>query len=242
MLTSKKFLAIIPAKKKSFRIPNKNFIKFKGKTLVENTIETAKRSKFLNYIYLSTDSKKIQLLGKKYNLTSTGLRPKKYSGKLTTMHSVVKYEISRVKENFDYIVVLQPTSPFRSSKDIDNACKKIVNNTNADCLVSCTKLPENYYPGKIMVKNKKFYEFLDLSAIFLNNIKLSKLMKFKSQNFRKKHEKKDILYFRNGAIYITKKNRIKDYIIGGKILNYEMPLKNSLDINNKDDLKNLTEF
>ena len=175
MHTSKKFLAIIPAKKNSFRIPNKNFLKFKGKTLVENTIEIAKKSNFLNYIYLSTDSKKLQLIGKKYNLGFTGLRPKKYSGKMTTMHSVIKYELSRLRESFDYVVVLQPTSPFRSSEDIDSACKKIINNPNADSLVSCAKLPENYYPKKIMIKNKNFYEFLDLNAVFLNNIKLSKL-------------------------------------------------------------------
>ena len=54
-----KFIALIPARANSIRIKNKNLIKFKGVSLVERTIITAKKSKYLNNIFLNSDSKKI---------------------------------------------------------------------------------------------------------------------------------------------------------------------------------------
>lgn len=239
MHTRKKFLAIIPAKKKSYRIKNKNFIKFKGRTLVDHTINIAKKSKYLNYIYVSTDSSKIRSLAEKNKLSLLKLRPKKFSGRYSTMHSVIKYEIKYIKNKFDYIVILQPTSPLRTSLDIDKACKKIMKNPKADCLVSCTKLPENFYPKKIMVKSNNYLEFLDLNSIFLNNIKIYNSIKIKNINFKTKTDKNKKLYFRNGSIYIIKKSNINKFLVGGKILKYEMPLSKSLDINTNDDLNNL---
>ena len=59
MSIKKKFIAIIPAKKNSFRIPNKNLIKIKGKSLVAKSIEDAKKSKYIKEIFVSTDSQKI---------------------------------------------------------------------------------------------------------------------------------------------------------------------------------------
>lgn len=239
MRIKKTFLAIIPAKEKSSRIKNKNILKFNGKSLVERTIEEAKKSKYLKYIYLSTDSKKIQSLAKKYDILKLNLRSKKFSGKLTTMHSVIKHEIKKIRLDYDYVIILQPTSPYRTFKDIDNACRKIIKNSDADCLVSCTKLPENYYPRKIMVRNKKYLNYLDLSSIFLNNLNLKTELKHKDNNFIKKYKNNFQLYFRNGAIYITKKNKIKRFIIGGRILSHEMHISKSLDINTYDDLKNI---
>ena len=75
------------------------------------------------------------------------------------MHSVIKYETKKIKDKFDYLVILQPTSPLRSSKDIDESCKLIKKNKNAHCLVSCSKLPNEFIPKKLMVNNGKFLNF-----------------------------------------------------------------------------------
>ena len=150
------FIAIIPAKKNSFRVKNKNLRLFKGKSLLQHTIDQAKKSKFLDKIFLSSDSVKILNIAKKNNLSITGIRSKKFSGRKTTMHSVIKYELQKIREKFDYLVILQPTSPLRTSKDIDESCKMIKKNRKAHCLVSCTKLPDEFQPKKLMIKNDNF--------------------------------------------------------------------------------------
>ena len=236
------FVAIIPAKKKSFRIPNKNLTKYKGKTLLENTIIQAKKSKLLDEIYISTDSQKIREISKKYGVSLLPLRSKKYSGKKASMHSVITHELKKIKKFFRYVVILQPTSPLRTSKDIDDACKLIYKNKTADSLVSCSELPKEYYPSKIMIKKKFHIDFFDLKAVFLNNLNIKKTIrlgkKFKSINLKNNNK----LLFRNGAIYITKIVKIKEYIIGGKIISFLMPIERSLDINEKKDLINLRKF
>ena len=238
----KKIIAIIPAKKKSYRIKNKNLLKFKGQTLVEKTAQDASRSKKLYKIYLSSDCETIRKKIKKFkNIEILSKRTSRFSGKNATMHSVVKHELRKIKINYDYIMILQPTSPLRNYKDIDKACELISKkNLKVDSLVSCTHLPEEYEPKKIMVQKNFHLEFLDLKAIFLNNLKINKLLMNKKKfKFMKKQKNRNLYYFRNGAIFITSKKKILDYIVGGKIINYEMPFSRSLDINSYSDLEKL---
>ena len=231
-----KFIAIITAKKKSFRLPNKNLQIFKGKTLIEHTIETAIKCKYLNKIYVSTDSEKIKKISLKYNLPQLTLRSKKYSGRTASTHSVILHEIRKINHKFDYLVILQPTSPLRTAKDIDEACKKIMKDKRADSLVSCSKLPSDFEPKKIMVKDKRYLNFFSFLGLMINNKKFLTTTKKKLPINLIRHEKKKDFFVRNSAIYIVKKKNIKKYILGGKILNYEMPFKRSLDINYKKDL------
>ena len=241
----KKIIAIIPAKKKSYRIKNKNLLKFKGQTLVEKTAKDALKSKKLYKIYLSSDCERIRKKIKKFkNIEILSKRTSRFSGKNATMHSVVKHELRKIKINYDYIMILQPTSPLRNYQDIDKACDLISKrNLKADSLISCTHLPEEYEPKKIMVQKNSHLEFLDLKAIFLNNLKINKLLINKKKfKFMKNQNTKNLYYFRNGAIFITSKKKISDYIVGGKIINYEMPFSRSLDINNYSDLEKLNLF
>ena len=81
-----------------------------------------------------------------------------------------------------------------------------------------------------------------MKAVFLNNLNIKKTIrlgkKFKSINLKNNNK----LLFRNGAIYITKIDKIKEYILGGKIISFLMPIERSLDINEKKDLINLKKF
>ena len=231
-----KFIAIITAKQKSSRFPNKNLQIFKGKSLVENAIISAKKSKYLKEIYVSTDSKKIKKIALKHNLPDIELRSKKYSGLKSSSHSVILHELKKIKSYFDYLVILQPTSPLRTTKDIDDSCKKILKYKDADSLVSCSVIPEEYHLKKIMLKNNDYLSFFSLESFLSNNSKFLKIKKNKNIfNLVSKQSNKN-LYVRNGAIYIVKKKNVKKYIIGGKILNFLMPLNKSVDINYKEDL------
>ena len=111
--------------------------------------------------------------------------------------------------------MLQPTSPLRTSKDIDNACKKFEKfKHKIDSLISTYKINKILNIKKTMIGNKDFI------------IQLKKNDK-KSKN----------LYHRNGpAIIILKIKNIKKFLLGKKICNFEMSQKRSIDINYYKDL------
>ena len=94
----------------------------------------------------------------------------------------------------------------------------IKKNKGADCLVSTFKVKESYHPSKIMETNGKYLK-------------------------RLKYKNKLSFYIRNGpAILITKLSRVNKYLIGGKVLNYIMPEKKSLDINYPEDFKKVKKL
>ena len=110
-------LCIIPARSGSKGVKNKNIRKIKGKTLIEHAYNTALKSKIFNKIILSTDSKKyLNLLKKK--IDTPFLRPKKISKDNTTDIEVLFYELKiyekYYRNKFDYVCLLQPTSPLRT--------------------------------------------------------------------------------------------------------------------------------
>lgn len=140
----KKVLAIVLARKGSSRLKNKNILKLKGKHLVEWTFEQLSKKNikqlFVN-ILVSTDSKKILSLSKKYKLLSPWLRPKNLSKKLslsedTALHALNWYE-SNI-EKVDGLFLFQPTSPFRKDKQIISAIK-IFLKTNKQVVSVCSR-------------------------------------------------------------------------------------------------------
>lgn len=231
-----KFIAIITAKKKSHRFPNKNLKNFRGNTLLEHAIITAKKSKYLSKVFVSTDSMQIRKIALNHKLPDLKIRSKKYAGRKASTHSVILHEIKKIQYDFDYLVILQPTSPLRTTSDINKACKTILRDKEADSLVSCSKIPFEFEPKKIMTYEKKYLKFFSFLGNMINNKKFLNFSKKKLSLDLIRSEKKKKYFFRNGAIYIVKKKNIKNYIVGGKILNFEMPFSRSADINYKEDL------
>jgi len=129
-----KNLIIIPARKGSKRLKNKNFLKLNGKTLLEHTIEFAKSVNSSNLIIVSTDSKKLQKLSKNYDVLCPWLRPKNISGDKSTSSSVaihaLKWFQKKYKQSVDNVVLMQPTSPFRKKKTYMNCLNLIKDNPN----------------------------------------------------------------------------------------------------------------
>lgn len=211
-------LAIIPARGGSKEIPNKNMIKVKGKKLIEFTLIEANKSKVIDKICVSSDSKKILNLSKKFNV-ETIKRPKSLSGSKSKTFDTVKHTLKYYKKkNYipKYVIILQPTSIFRKKKHIDEALKKLLDDKKADSLVSCYEVPHNLVPEKLMKIIKRKY--LD----FKKNIIL--------RQFIKKY------YARNGAIYIFN-NLKKKNIFGNKVIPYFMDKKSSFDIDDFEDLE-----
>jgi CMP-N,N'-diacetyllegionaminic acid synthase len=211
-----KFLAIIPARKGSKTIKNKNLKKFNNKPLIYWTIKSAIESGCFDKIMISTDSSQIQKFSKKFKVECPYLRNKKLSGDKSNMHEVIIDTVKYCENNNyfpDAVVLLQPTSPLRDKNDIINCCKKF-KKFIPDSLVSVTKVPHNFNP-------RNLYSIKKNLLISSNNRK--RLIQRQSQKS---------YYARNGAcLYITKIDKIKKYILGGKLTHYIMNNLKSIDIN-----------
>ena len=151
-------LAIIPARSKSKGVKNKNIKKINGKELLYFTITRAKQSKLITHIIGSTDSKKYQKVFKKYSIWTPKLRPKKLSGDKSNIINTLIYKLKLAEKlkkiTYDYVVLLQPTSPFRTINEIDKAIKKLIK-LKYDSLISLCEL-QGAHPIKMKRIVKKF--------------------------------------------------------------------------------------
>ena len=121
MYNNKKILAIIPARGGSKRLPRKNVLNLANKPLIAWSIESAKNSKYIDKLILSSDDEEIINVAKKFGCEVPFVRPKELAQDETRSIDVVLHTLKTLKENYDYVILLQPTSPLRTTKDIDKA-------------------------------------------------------------------------------------------------------------------------
>ena len=228
MYKDRKILAVITARGGSKGIPRKNVKELAGKPLITYSIEVAKNSKYLTRCIVSTDDQEIIDIAQKYGADIPFIRPDELAKDDSTSLDVVNHALGWLKENnneeYDYLMILQPTSPLRTSEDIDACIKKAIN-TNADSVMSMKEL-EDFSPKKL----KK-----------INNDLISPYFKDEG-NFSARRQDLDKMYKRNCAIYLTKTEFIKQNDLFGKVSRtYIMPEERSIDINQLIDFE-LAEF
>lgn len=228
MYKNKKILGVITARGGSKGIPRKNIKELAGKPLIFYTIDAVQKSKYLTRTIVSTDDNEIAEISKSFDAEVPFLRPQEFSGDKSTSISAIQHAMHWLKENqneeYDYVMILQPTSPFRVSEDIDACIEKIVD-SNADSVMSMVELVDFS-----LKKIKRIENDLILSAIEDEG---------KQSAFRDSDEK---FYKRNAAIYLTKSNFIKEGDLFGKVSRpYIMPQERSLDINEPFDFS-LAEY
>ena len=140
MIKSKKVLAVIPARGGSKGLPGKNIKPLLGKPLIVWTIENAKESKYIDQICVSTDSPEIAAVAESAGVKVPFLRPAELAGDKSTSFEVAKHAIGfyrNLGQEFEYIVLLEPTSPIRKKTDIDEMLEKLNNSSlNFDSIVS----------------------------------------------------------------------------------------------------------
>lgn len=133
-------IGMIPARGGSKRLPGKNIKPFLGKPLIAWTIEQAKSSSLLNKVVVSTDDNAIADTAKRFGAEVPFLRPKELAMDSSPTIDAVLHMLDwfgKKGERFDFLALLEPTSPLRTNSDIDNAIKLFMANTNrADALVS----------------------------------------------------------------------------------------------------------
>lgn len=212
-------LGVIPARGGSKAIPGKNIKRLAGRPLIEYTINAAKES-ILDEICVSTDSARIADVANSLGVRVI-MRPESLGTDDTPTLPVVQHAVRHAAEDYDYIVTLQPTSPFRTYAHINAALSMMAENIEADSLVSITKVPHNMSPYSILSRCGST---------------VSPFIKQEQELLRR--QEKPQFFARNGAaIYITPVDNLKHFIFGGKVLGFEMDRVSSLDIDELEDFK-----
>lgn len=151
-MTTRKALALIPARGGSKALPGKNVKPLGGKPLIAWSAETARESGLFQKIILSTDSPEIAAAGRACGLEVPFLRPAEISGDATPMLPVIRHALEHcAKEGFvpDLVVLLQPTSPFRGPNLLRDAARKILDE-GWDSVVGVRRVPDAYSPYYLM--------------------------------------------------------------------------------------------
>lgn len=223
MYEGKSFLAIIPARGGSKRLPRKNVLDLCGKPLIVWTIEATLKSKYIDKVVVSSDDDEILEISKKFG-AETIKRPDELASDTATTFDAIKYTIDNL-EKYDYIVLLQPTSPFRDEKHIDEAIE-LLENKNADAVVSVCEMEHSPLWSNTLPQDGK-----------MNNFLKDEVLNKRSQDLEK--------YYRlNGAIYICKTDKLleqKSFFIKDNIFAYVMNRESSIDIDEEIDF-NMAEF
>lgn len=217
---SKKVLAIIPARAGSKRIKNKNKLKLAGKELVRYAIESTLSAQLISTIVVNSDDEDILAIAQEYENIYSLKRPKNISGDEAKAMTYVKHTLENLGNSFDFIVIIQPTSPFTTGEDIDGTIKLLLE-SDADSAVSVMKLDHAIHPVKL-----KTMKDLELVPFFEEE-----------QGRMAAHELSE-LYVRNGSVYASTIQTIQEgLIIGEKCLGYLMPRERSIDINDPIDFE-----
>ena len=150
-------LAIIPARGGSKGIPNKNLIKFQGKSLVRRAVSYAVSHPEIDEVVISTDSQEILREALNAGAKNFGLRPQELSGDHAKSLDVWRFELTQAKAHFGYefqrTVLLEPTSPFRNFADLTHA-QKMLDKKDVDGVISVTLTEAHYTPHKSLIRDK----------------------------------------------------------------------------------------
>lgn len=220
MYKNRTFIAVVPARGESKRLPGKNLLDLNAKPLIAYSIEAGLKSKYIDNTAVTSDNDKILDISKEYGAFIIK-RPKELASDTATTFDAIKHAIENMEEVYDYIVLLQPTSPLRDEKHIDEAIE-LLEVKNADAVISVCEMEHSPLWSNTLPKDYSMKGFLK-----------NEVVNRRSQDFEK--------YYRlNGAIYICKtKKLLKEgsFFLKDNIYAYVMDRKSSVDIDDEIDFK-----
>jgi len=217
-------LTVIPARGGSKGVEYKNMRNVAGKPLLWYSISAAKDAEYLNDIVVTTDDKFISQYAKDNGVLSPFIRPKELSTDSAQSAPVVEHAVRFMEERndceYDAVLMLQPTSPLRTSEHIKEAIDMFLSN-DCDSVVSVASVNGNHpFRMKKLINNQ--------------------LINFIDQGFWDMRPRQELpeVYIRNGAIYLINKDQLlkQKQLIGNKCLGYIMNDKDSINIDSEIDL------
>jgi CMP-N-acetylneuraminic acid synthetase len=180
MIDSKRILVVIPARKGSKGLPNKNWRNLDGKPLVSHSIDQALMLMGVDRIVISSDSEEVKFIEKSYGLETGYIRPSNLSDDKTriedTVIDIISYLKSEYNEEYDITVLLEPTSPIRSVEFIQQIIQQLVksyDSREAVISIGLSKIhpmtlmyTENEYALKFLSNDKGLQRRQDYSKLY----------------------------------------------------------------------------
>lgn len=214
-----RLLALITARGGSKGLPRKNILPVGGKPLIAWTISAAKDADCVDHVVLSSDDDEIMEVASRWGCEVPFRRPPELASDTATSIDVVLHAIDQVP-GYDYVILLQPTSPLRTSQDIDSAFKLMRSSGAPSCVSVCEAEQSPYW----------MYRLKD-------NGRLENIIP-KSPGVTRRQDL-PLIYVLNGAIYIAKVEwlRSSKSFLSEETIAYLMPIDRSVDIDNAEDLE-----
>jgi len=212
MIAGQKILGIIPARGGSKTVPRKNIKILAGKPLIACTIEEAHESQYIDRLILSSEDAEIIKVAQAWGCEVPFVRPAELARDETPGIAPVLHAIHAIEEQYEYIVLLQPTSPLRTADDID-ACIRYCIQEGAPVCASVCMVDASPYWMYTLNEKKKLCSLMPGQLI-------------------ERRQEIPVVYALNGAIYVAN----IDYLLKEKrfvsedTLAYLMPRDRSWDI------------
>jgi len=224
--TKEKILAVIPARGGSKGVLRKNVRLICGRPLIAYTIETALKVQHLIYrVIVSSEDEEIAAIARQYGADVPFLRPPELSGDNVPTLPVLKHAVDFVEKRdgvtLDWILLLQPTDPFRNEEDI-KAALDLAQEGGCDSVISVVQV-------------------FSVHPILMKRIEDNRLLPYciEEREGTRRQDYQPPAYMRNGAIYLTRRKVLmeKNSIWGEVIRPYVMPQERSIGVDSELDLK-----
>jgi CMP-N-acetylneuraminic acid synthetase len=221
-----KILAIIPARGGSKGVPRKNIRPVCGKPLIAYSIETARAVRHLLYrVIVSTDDAEIAEIARQYGADVPFLRPPELAADNVPTAPVLQHAVHFVQEQdqiqLDWVLLLQPTEPFRTAQDIE-AALALAQQGNCDSVISVVQV-------------------FAVHPILMKRIEQNQLLPYciPEKEGTRRQDYQPPAYMRNGAIYLTRRDVLMERgsLWGDVIRPYVMPPERSVGVDSELDMK-----
>lgn len=219
MINGLRVLAFVPARGGSKGLPRKNIIDLAGRPLIAWTLDAARQSRYIDRCVVSTDDSEIAKIARDHGGDVPFMRPAELAGDSAETFDALAHTLSLLPP-FDIVVTLQPTSPLRTTIDIDGALETLMQ-TGAPSCVTVTE------PGK-----SPFWSYrIDAGQ------RLVPLMGAKYS--RMQRQQLPDAFVLNGAVYATRTDWLMQNrgSLGDRTVAHVMPTERSIDIDNAVDLE-----
>lgn len=223
MIHGKKVLALVPARSGSKGLPMKNARMLQGKPLLSWPISTAKASRYIDKVIISTDSVDFAKIAQEAGAEAPFLRPVELASDTAPSIAFILHAVDTLEETgeqYDYLVLLEPTSPLTETEDVDTALEKLVaNREKADSIVSVAELVSTHPAFAVHLDGAGF------------------MSPYAAETFGQLPRRQDIapLFSLDGSLYISSVEALRTYrgFCHKRTLSHIMPRYKSYEV---DDL------
>jgi CMP-N-acetylneuraminic acid synthetase len=222
MAASPRILGVVPARGGSKGIPGKNTRPLGGVPLIAYTIRAARACGLISKVVVTTDAPAIRDLALEYGADAPFLRPAELATDTALAVPTIQHAVREMERlescSYDYVAMLQPTTPFRTSEDLDEALGRLVS-SGADGIISVVNVG-NWHPMKMKVFRGD--QLVDYEKPPVENPPRQTLPP---------------VYMVNGALYATRRDVLvhRGSFQGDRCLGYEMPAERSVNIDSELD-------